>query len=76
MAAKATFNKASSTIDSLIVGRMDSNTVWIIKEIIVLKQNSLFIILYPKINKGIFINKLIIPNVFNDFGKTKNLCIK
>ena len=22
------------------------------------------------------INKLIIPNVFNDFGKTKNLCIK
>ena len=25
-------------------GRMDSNTVWIIKEIIVLKQNSLFII--------------------------------
>ena len=55
---------------------MDSNTVWIIKEIIVLKQNSLFIILYPKINNGIFINKLIIPNVFNDFGKTKNLCIK
>ena len=46
------------------------------KEIIVLKQNSLFIILYPKINNGIFINKLIIPNVFNDFGKTKNLCIK
>ena len=76
MAAKATFNKASSTIGSLIVGRMDSNTVWIIKEIIVLKQNSLFIILYPKINNGIFINKLIIPNVFNDFGKTKNLCIK
>ena len=45
IAAKATFNKASSTIGSLITGRIDSNTVWIINEIIVLKQNYLFMIL-------------------------------
>ena len=76
IAPKIQLDNISGIIACVWFGRTDKVIVCTITLIAVLIQNSLFKILYPIINNGILIMKLIIPTIFIDLGIGRSFLTK